>query len=173
MKNLIIIFLISVITFSPVILHAESIFTAKGCEYSVVFPSTPKYQTAFDPIIGEYTQAQYGAGNKQDGFFLRAECIGAGDITNAEINTKAFLKKQIIAYAESNGLQTPEYHYGEGKLGKYVKVRGFKSISGVPSTYEAYTYVGTRSFISLYTGGVSSSYPQSSVSRFIRSLQRE
>jgi len=154
-------------------LHAESSFVAKDCEYSVKFPSTPEYRTGFDPKIGEYTQAQFRGGNKKNGFFLRAECIGTGDIRNSEINTKSFLQKQIVAYAESNGLSNSEYHYGEGKHGKYVQVRGFKSISDVPVTYEAYIYVGNSSFISLYAGGASSSYPQAPVFKFFRSVQRK
>ena len=127
---------------------AESIFTTKGCEYSVTFPSEPKYKTSFDPRMGEYTQAQYSTGSKADGFFLRAECVATGDIRNAAINSKEFLQKQIVAYSESNGLQNPEYYYGENELGKYVHVRGFKTIDGVPVTYEAYTYVGAMSFVS-------------------------
>lgn len=154
-------------------LYAESTFTAKGCEYLVKFPSTPEYKTGFDPKIGEYTQAEFKAGNKKNRYFLRAECVGTDDIRNSEINTKKFLQKQMVAYAESNGFSNSEYHYGEGKLGKYVQVRGFKSLSGVPATYEAYTYVGNNSFISLYAGGISSSYPQPPVSKFFRSLQRK
>jgi hypothetical protein len=152
--------------------YAESTFTTKGCEYSVRFPSQPKYKTGFDPRIGEYTQAQYSAGSKADGFFLRAECIATGDIRNAEINSKEFLQQHIVAYAESNGLQNPEYHYGENELGKYVHVRGFKTIDGVPVTYEAYTYVGDTSFVSLYADGASSSYPQNPVHSFFKSLRR-
>jgi len=44
---------------------AESYFTAKGCEYSVAFPSPPEYKTGFDPNIGEYTQAEFKAENNR------------------------------------------------------------------------------------------------------------
>ena len=153
---------------------ADSLFTAEGCEYSVIFPGKPKYINAFHPDIGDYIdyiQAEYT--NNRTGIFLRAECIVVGDIRAAEMSNKEFLQKLTVAYAVSNGLQNCGYNYGEGSLGKYAHVRGFKTISGIPVTFEGYIYVGNKSFITLLAGGASATYPQPDVYEFFQSLRRK
>ena len=158
--------------FSSSYVFASSTYSPHDCEYSVKFPSKPKYTTSFDPSLGEYSRAQYGAGNKDNGFFLRAECIGGLNTKGEKLNTKNFLKKQIVAYVTSNGIQDAEYHYNESELGKSVRARGFKEIRNRMVTYESIIYVGKTSFIMLYTGGVSKKYPQLQVANFLRSLKK-
>lgn len=148
-------------------------YSPDGCEYSVTFPGIPKLTNGFQPGIGNYLQAEYASGGRKTGFFVRAECIPVESSVAAELNQKERLKKQIIAYAVSNGLSNPEYSYGEDRLGKHVRVKGFKTIDDVLITFEGYTYVGNISLISLYAGGSSATYPQPGVYEFFRSLKRK
>jgi len=148
-------------------------YSPDGCEYSVTFPGIPKLTNGFQPGIGDYLQAEYASGGRKSGFFVRAECIPVESSVAAELNQKETLQKQIIAYAVSNGLSNPEYSYGEDRLGKHVRVRGFKTIDDTLITFEGYTYVGNSSLISLYAGGSSATYPQSGVYEFFRSLKRK
>ncbi len=110
---------------------ADSLFTVEGCEYSVIFPGKPTYTNCFYPGFGDYIQAEYIAyiaDGELVSFFLRAECIVVGDIRAAEINTKEFLQKYIVAYATSNGFQNCGYDYGEDSFGKHAHFRGFKTL---------------------------------------------
>lgn len=150
---------------------AEPVYKPHNCEYSVIFPSKPKLSTSFDPTLGEYVTAELLSGDSNNAYLLRMQCIGNLDLNDKKLNTKDFLKKQIIAYTESNGIENAEYHYENGKYGKSARSRGFKKIGNTMVTYEAKIYVGKTSFIMFHVGGTSKNYPQPQVSNFLRSLK--
>ncbi len=150
------------------------VYSPDGCEYTVTFPGMPRLANGFQPGMGDYVQAQYENVGRAGGYyFVRAECIAIGKEIAARMNNKDILKQQIVAYAVSNGVQNAEYGYEEDGLGKHVHVRGFKTIDGVPVTFAAKMYVGSRSFASLAAGGPSASYPRQGVYEFFRSLKRK
>lgn len=148
---------------SPVI-SAQVEFTPTGCGYSVTFPRAPIITTIFAPQIGDYEQANVGS-DADGSYFLRAECIplplGAGTAEALD------LKVVLVQYAEGNGLQSVEYEFGPDSLGRYGRLRGFKTISGRRVTYGVLSYVGLRSYLTLYAGGASESYPQTEVYDFL------
>ena len=153
--------------------YAGSVYKPKNCEYSITFPKKPKYTTSFQPALGEFISAEHAAGNKENGYFLRAECVGGLDLKDQKINTKEFLKKQIVAYVNSNGIQNAEYHFNNTKFGNSVSARGFKRIRNTMVTYKSIIYVGKTSFIMVQAGGVSSTYPQPALSKYLNSLKYE
>lgn len=169
-KNIIFILLIFI---GNNIAQAQQVYKPHNCEYSVSFPSKPKLSLMFDPTLGEYKSAEILSGNSDNAYLLRVQCLGGLDLKDKKLNTKEFLKKQIIAYTESNGIQNAEYHFENSNLGKSARSRGYKKIGDTMVTYEAMIYVGKTSFLMLHVGGTSKSYPQPQVSKFLRSIDYE
>jgi hypothetical protein len=73
-------------------------------------------------------------------------------------------------FAKNDGLQTPTVNVENGRYGKIVNVRGYKTIRGIPITYENRVFYGENSLLSLYAGGPSKSYPAPQVNPFFKSV---
>jgi hypothetical protein len=141
----------------------QYLYSPAGCTYSVSFPAQPELTTLYADNVGEWEQANYF--NNAESFFTRAECIPI------ELDT-SILRQSAISYAQDNGLEKPEYEFGNDSLGAFAKIRGFKTIDGIAGTFRIYMYFDEGSYISLYAGGPSSSYPQSGISNFFSSLKK-
>lgn len=148
-------------------------YSPKDCEYIVAFPGPPKYKKLYLQNMGSFVQAQYGAGDKSNGYFLRAECIHTGKSAAILMGKKQHLLKQISAYTTSNGLSYPTYFYKVTPLGSHASVRGYKTIHDVPVTFTGHIYVGESSLIILYVGGTSKTFPQPNISTFLLSIKRK
>jgi hypothetical protein len=156
------IFLI-VLFISPAI-SAQVEFSPAGCEYSIRFPSAPEITKLFAPQIGEYEQASFFSG--ANGYFLRAECLSLVD-SGTGANKEQNLRSILVNYALANGLKNVEYEFGFNNYGSYGRLRGNKNISGSMVTYAVLSYMGDNSYLSLYAGGESETYPHDDVYNFL------
>ena len=146
-------------------------FQPTGSEFYVLFPKNPTVKTLDTSTqTGERIRSLSAElVIEQERCFLRAEFVPKPSGSLDTMGDEA-LMNAILQYAEYNGLEFPEATVGANYLGKYAKVRGFKTIEGIKCTYEAITYYGQRSIMMLYAGGPSKQYPQHSVSRFFDSI---
>lgn len=149
---------------------AGYIYHPKGCEYQVTFPVIPNLTQKFAPGVGNVISAEYISKRAS---LMRAECFHLPNISSTELGTKHGLMKAIVSYGEANGFFGAEYSYEKTGVGSKATCRGYKTIDGIPVTYEVHMYVGDSSSISLYIGGPSSKYPDRGVIEFIHSIHRE
>jgi hypothetical protein len=89
-----------------------------------------------------------------------------------QLDVAEIAKDMIVRYAEHNGLQHAQYEFRNDELGYIAKVRGFKTIDGEHVTYQIQEYFGTRSFMTLYMGGPSSTFPAGEIGHFVESVKR-
>ena len=150
-------------------------YLAKGCEFSVEFPSKPTVKTYTHPNVGDYEEALWISQVPEDSTALRTECINIPSFSEKVLSRdpKEFLLNQLSIYSHNNGLTSVEYQYSMEPYGPRGIVRGIKHIQGVPVTYQIVIVAGNTSLISLYAGGKSASFPQQEISSFISSIRRD
>jgi hypothetical protein len=146
---------------------SESVFQAEGCEYRVSFPGPPEIRTLYTPHTGNIQSATYYLAKKET--FMRAECI---PMQLNQLNLAEFAKETMIPFAENNGLENTEYEFRNDSLGFLGRARGFKTIDGRITTFEILIYFGKTSFIALYMGGTSNTYPAPEIAVFVASAKR-
>ena len=142
--------------------QARHLFSPEGCEFPVNFPVQPELTTLYADNVGEWVQANYN--NSSEVYFLRAECI------SLEVDATA-LKQVATTYAQSNGLENTAYEFGEDNTGEFAKFTGYKTLNGLAITFRVYMYAAEESYITLYAGSPSSSYPQRAILEFFESLK--
>ncbi|MCP5186553.1 MAG: hypothetical protein H6991_02205 [Pseudomonadales bacterium] len=147
---------------------ADNTFSPKSCEYTFEFPGQPTYRNIYDPQVGERVEASYNFGSVDDSYFLRAECVAYRDAT--AINRDG-IYKLLIWFAETNGLQYPEYSYAETSKGMFGTIRGYKRVGETQATYIIHVYVGRNSVASMYVGGPSKTFPQPGITAFLNSIK--
>jgi hypothetical protein len=74
-------------------------------------------------------------------------------------------------YAQNNGLENTAYEFGEDNTGEFAKFTGYKTLNGLAITFRVYMYAAEESYITLYAGTPSSSYPQRAILEFFESLK--
>jgi len=147
------------------------IHQAKNCEFSVTFPSTPEVKVYTHPQLGDYEEALWVSTVPEDSTILRTECIPV-QLNLDTSNAKDFLLDQLAILAKNNGLSSVEYLYKFEAIGPTGYIRGIKYIQEKPITYRVATVAGKSSLITLYAGGLSSTFPQREVNPFIASVKK-
>ena len=137
-------------------------FAPDSCDYSVVFPKEPQLTELEADTIGSWQQANYL--NDTLGFFLRSECIGIS--TNLEV-----IKITAQQYVSDNGLRNASYEYGSNELGHFAKLTGYKTLANIQATFRVWMIGNGNSYISLYAGGPSTTFPQIGLLDFFDSLE--
>lgn len=150
---------------------SQYIFPSASAEYSVTFPSQPTIKDVYVEGI-KATRAELVI--PADGCFLRAEYVPMTQDILEKLSQLEddFLVNQATAYADANGLSNAETSVSRNNNGRFVSVRGFKTISGVIVTYSNITFYGKNSAMFLYAGSPSKTYPTSSITKFLNSLKR-
>ncbi|MEZ5429157.1 MAG: hypothetical protein R2747_23120 [Pyrinomonadaceae bacterium] len=150
---------------------SQFIFPSATAEYSVTFPSQP---TIKDVYVEGIKAARAELVIPADSCFLRAEYVPMPQEILEKLSAieDDFLVTQATAYANANGLSNAETSINRNNNGRFVSVRGFKTISGVVVTYYSITFYGKNSAIFLYAGSPSKAYPTSSITKFLNSLKR-
>lgn len=150
---------------------SRTLFQPDGCEFYVFFPKEPVIKRMdMATTTGQRVEViRAEAVIADDNCFLRAE------FTPKLANSLDYLGDQALIeaahqFAKHDGWDVPTVSIEKGKLGKWVNLRGYKTVSGVYCTYESKTYYGENSVIILYAGGPSKNYPSRSVRRFFDSL---
>lgn len=146
-------------------------FPENGSEFTVIFPSRPNIREfrieAYDGLQAELVLPR-------EGCLLRAESMiftpaQAIEIRSVEVRV---LTERAMAMAEAAGLSNPQVRNERNQFGRFVTVRGNKTIEGVPATFEMTAYYGRRSMIILTVGAPSGNFPTRSVTNFLSSLRR-
>ena len=79
-------------------------------------------------------------------------------------------------YALHNGLRSPEFTWEVTALGKRLTMRATKLLDDKgksrAATYEAVALYGRSSIFMIYVGGPSTSYPQTSIVKFLASVKK-
>jgi hypothetical protein len=164
-----IVIILAVATLSKIAV-ASSFYASGNCEYKVQFPSEPKYIVGYLPQSGKYEIAELKIGNGYDGYVLKVECVPVTPEQHSLMDSESYMLNRAEAYVTSNGFANAEYRFQETKIGKMVSVRAYKNISNIPVIYEVHMYLGNSSFLSLYAGGPSKSYPQNGIVEFFKSI---
>lgn len=149
-------------------------YRGRGCEFTVIFPAKPVVETFTLPQTGDYEQALWTSEVPEDSTALRTECIPITPLHQAiqQHGPKQFMLDQLATFASDNGLSSVSYKYSETALGHIGSARGVKSIQGTPVTYDIVAVAGKESFLTLYAGGRSSTFPQKEIAPFIDSVSR-
>lgn len=149
-------------------------YRSNGCEYAVAFPTQPSVKTFTHPQVGDYDQALWTSNVSEDSTALRTECISIAPFTPSiqQLGHKKFMLEQLETFANNNGLTSVDYSYVETPLGHVGSARGVKSIQGAPVTYVIVAVAGKESFLTLYAGGRSATFPQKEIYPFIDSISR-
>lgn len=145
-------------------------FQPEGCEFYVLFPDKPSMSNMdMKGETGERIKV------------TRAEMVLPNAFVRAEFTRRPWSPLELLdealinaahKYAEHTGLEYPEVSVRSSKLGKYVTLRGYKSIEGIKCTYEAITYYGEEGILLLYAGGPSKGYPQPGIPEFLHSVSK-
>ncbi len=146
-------------------------FSENSGEFAVVFPSRPNIREVH-MSTGDGFQAELVL--PTEGCLLRAESViftpsHAVSIRSVEVRV---LTEQAMAMAEANGLSNPQVTSARNQLGRFVQVRGNKTIEGTAATFEIIAYYGRSSMIILTVGAPSRDFPTASITNFLNSLRR-
>jgi hypothetical protein len=148
----------------PVFAGGNRNFRPINCEYTVRFPTAPKITQVYTQQFGNIPTANGGIKNS----LLRAECLM---IDNSRLNKK-IIKEWLISAASKMGLSGLSYTFKRETYGSVAQIRGYKTISNSPATYEIQMYVGVNSILIIYVGSLSSVYPTNEIHEFISSVRR-
>lgn len=138
-------------------------FRPDDCKHVVYFPAQPQLKTIHSPA-GPTLQAELAS--RETGL-LRAECMGN---LETRLQGKSEIGAMLYEYAQMNGLQNITLEFPEEDGALIARVRGYKTVSNVPLTYESIFYGESSSIFGITVGGLSSSYPQNAIAEFIGSV---
>ncbi len=151
-------------------------FQPRGCEFSVEFPASPKIYDVVIPPIGKVQSAEYrgGSGRASDSYFFVAEGmpVSREEILKYHPSFEDYLLRSAQAYAEANGIESPEFKLFEDVSGRGIVMRGFKTISGIRVIYSSMSILGTHSIISLRAGSAAQIFPPPGMVEFMKSVRR-
>jgi hypothetical protein len=148
-------------------------FQPDGCELYVYFPKRP----VITEITAETTTGQRIIITRAELIFLDAGYFIRAEFTPKLPNSLNFssdksLTDGAIDYTKNDGWTAPTVLVENTKIGKMVSIRGYKTLQGIPITFENKIFYGEKSVMSLYSGGPSKTYPGSFVVPFFRSIDR-
>ncbi len=155
-------------TFSFSQQRAGFVFPEPAMEFTVMFPTIPKIENVY---------ANDGTGKSAEvtlsDCFLRAELLtmNSEQATNASRLTDEQLAGIALAYGNANGLSNATVKTGSNDLGKFARLRGYKTVANVPATFETMFIYGRKEAITLTVGGKSSSFPQKAITDFFNSVK--
>lgn len=150
----------------PVLVNAHD-YSPSGCGYVISFPSVPELSNMNADNVGSYTSANL---NRNDGAFLRAECIFIG----ADVSLVAdSLLERMKLYVAANGLQYASYETGADELGRFVDVLAYKAVGGEMGTFRIKSYAGEHSYLSIYAASPSEIYPTGEITSFFMSVRKK
>jgi len=176
MKKTIVFWTLSVLIWISASLNAQTakstgsfIFPEQTVEFSVIFPHAPRVQTIYIEGGLSGKQAVLTTGDS----FLRAEVMELSDeqAANAAKNTESQRVEIALAYARANGISNASVSAGVNDLGRFARLRGNKTIEGISVTYETMFIWGKKQAFNIAVGGMSSSYPQRSITTFLNSVK--
>jgi hypothetical protein len=144
---------------------ASFAFEAPGCTFSASFPESPEVKELV--VAGGLVVTQANLYELES--FLRAECLA----TNGWFApTREAVTAELHKLARRDGLIdiTIQVRPTDGLV--HGILRGYKTVSGKPATYEVHVFADGASLMSLAAGGLSSGYPQSGIHEFLTSGRR-
>ena len=139
-------------------------YSPSNCVYTVTFPDTPSLNQMHADGTGDYISANL----EREDYFLRAECI---PIESHQRRDASQLLEAAKQYVNFNGLQRASYETSSETIGEILKIRGYKPVEGVMTTFAVIMVSGESSYISLYAGARSTLYPTKEISDFLGSLK--
>jgi len=148
----------------PAFAEGNRSYRLTNCEYTVSFPATPKITQVYTPQFGNVPSANVGV----KGSHLRAECL---KLDSRRLNNK-IIREWLWSGASKMGLSGLSYTFKKEIYGSVGKIRGYKTVSNSPATYEMRMYVGNSSVLITYVGSLSSAYPTDEIFDFINSVRR-
>lgn len=168
--SLLLILILAFAVFGQVKATTEYKFPVKDSEFSVTFPGEPVFEAAYGNEM-----LAVSAALKTSNSFIRAEIAQL-----TEKQAKMFAKKDDSAlaafpmsYAAAAAMYNATVKTGKDAFGRYAKVRTYKNINGVETTFEIWFYLGRGEIITLYTGAESTAFPTSEITKFLDSLKSD
>lgn len=119
-------------------------FQPEKSEYFVFFPMKPVIQE-MDSALPDGRRIKV---IRAELFITNEDCFLRADYTPIPSRTKPLDDQYLLdlahQYAKQEGLGTPSVSIENTKLGKAVRIRGYKTLNGIPCTYECLNYSGFR-----------------------------
>ena len=142
--------------------YQEYVYSPNNCLFEVTFSEKPEI-TKVSNAAAEYKQAELVAENS----FFRMECI---DI--ALESPVAEIKTSLEMLGSADGLKNVSI-ISDLKNNRYIslKMRGYKNIAEIPTTYSVYAYYKNKSLLFLTVASKSENYPTNSISNFLSSVK--
>jgi hypothetical protein len=140
-------------------------YSPDRCDFVVSFPSAPQLSKLYAENVGTFTSANLDSDHN---VFLRAECI---PIDKNDSFTADSLIEMMKSYVALNGLKYASYETGADKNGQFIDLRAYKSVAGEAGTFRVRSYVGTRSYLSVYAASPSEIYPTAAIMLFFKSIR--
>jgi len=171
--NRILIFIVT-LTLFPIVASAEStqpeprkeyrdyVYSSDNCLFEVTFPEKHETKDVSTAIV-EYEQAELVTNDS----FFRVECPYI-----ALENPVSQIKTSLEMLGIADGLRGVTIT-NDSKSASYIflKMRGYKDIAEIPTTYSVFAYYKDNSLLLLTVASKSKNYPTNSIHNFLSSVK--